>query len=184
MKRNAITVTGYKPYELNIRNEKDEKIKVVKESIRRSLIRYMEEGAEWVLLSGQPGVEMWTFEVIQELKKDNPLNVAIVPPFEDQEKVWKEPVQERYYQMIQQADFFQPLMNKPYEHPSQYEIKNKWFIEKTDACILVYEEEFGGSPKYFEQLARKYQESHTYEVDVISSFTLEEISREMAEFYE
>ncbi|MFB9972895.1 DUF1273 family protein [Allobacillus sp. SKP2-8] len=181
MTMNAITITGYKPYELNIRDDKDEKILVIKEAIKRSLLRYLENGVEWVLLSGQPGVETWAFDLIQELKEAYTIYTAIVPPFMEQEKVWKEPVQDKYYQMIQQADFYQPLMNKPYEHPRQYVTKDKWFIEKTDACILVYEEEHGGSPKYFEELARTYQESHMYEMDVISSFTLEDIAREMNE---
>ena len=65
MTMNAITITGYKPYELNIRDDKDEKILVIKEAIKRSLLRYLENGVEWVLLSGQPGVETWAFDLIQ-----------------------------------------------------------------------------------------------------------------------
>lgn len=78
MTMNAITITGYKPYELNIRDDKDEKILVIKEAIKRSLLRYLENGVEWVLLSGQPGVETWAFDLIQELKKHTP---SIQPSF-------------------------------------------------------------------------------------------------------
>lgn len=132
---NAITITGYKPYELNIRDDKDEKILVIKEAIKRSLLRYLENGVEWVLLSGQPGVETWAFDLIQELKEAYTIYTAIVPPFMEQEKVWKEPVQEKYYQMIQQADFYQPLMNKPYEHRGSMSPRINGLLKKQ---TLVY----------------------------------------------
>lgn len=91
MTMNAITITGYKPYELNIRDDKDEKILVIKEAIKRSLLRYLENGVEWVLLSGQPGVETWAFDLIQELKEAYTIYTAIVPPFMEQEKYGKSP---------------------------------------------------------------------------------------------
>ncbi|RPF55805.1 SLOG family protein [Aquisalibacillus elongatus] len=181
MEIKSITITGYKPYELNIFSEKDEKTLIIKEAIRRKLIPFLEEGLEWVVLSGQQGVETWSFEVLQSLKEEYNVKVAIIPPFVDQEKVWKEDKQQAYQQMIQQADFYQPLSNKTYEGPKQFFVKNKWIIEKTDGCILLYEEEFGGSPQYFYDLALKYQEKFPYELTVINSFDLDDLAREIQE---
>lgn len=178
----SITITGYKPHELNIFSEKDEKVLIIKEALRKRLVDYLNDGLEWVVLSGQQGVETWAFDVIQNLKETYPVKVALIPPFIEQDKIWKEDKQNKYQEMIQLADFYQPISQKAYEGPKQYFIKNKWFIEKTDGCILLYEEEFGGSPKHFYDLILKYQEQHEYNVTIINSFDLDDLAREMQEW--
>lgn len=55
-----LTVTGYKPMELNIFKEGDPRIAFIKAAIEKRLIYFIEEGLEWVLISGQMGVELWT----------------------------------------------------------------------------------------------------------------------------
>lgn len=177
----TLALTGYKPHELNIFSERDQKIDIIKGLIERKLVKYFMEGLEWVVISGQQGVETWGFDVVQALKKQYDVKIAIIPPFLEQEKVWKEDKQIAYQEMISLADFYQPLMNKPYESPRQFFIKNKWLIEKTDACLIVYEEEYGGSPKYFYELAVQYQQKNNYLIDVINSFGLEEFARELME---
>ncbi|WP_277673601.1 SLOG family protein [Piscibacillus halophilus] len=178
----SITITGYKPHELNIFSDQDDKVQIIKEAIKRRLVDYLDNGLEWVLLSGQQGVETWAFDVLQDLKQDYSVKVALIPPFVDQEKIWKEDKQTIYQRMLEKADFHQPLSQKSYEGPKQYFIKNKWFIEKTDGCILLYEEEFGGSPKFFYDLILKYQEQHEYNVTIINSFDLDDLAREMQEW--
>jgi len=177
----SLTITGYKPHELNIFSERDEKIKVIKESLRRKLEYLLDQGLEWVIISGQQGVETWAFDVVQDLKEQHDLKLALIPPFLDQEKIWKEDKQEKYEEMTVLADFYEPLIKRPYEGPKQYFIKNKWLIGKTDACLIIYEEEFGGSPKYFYDLARKRQQLSNYEIIHINAYDLEDIARELTE---
>ncbi|WP_054753100.1 SLOG family protein [Piscibacillus salipiscarius] len=126
-------------------------------------------------------MKTWAFDVLQELKEIYQVKVALIPPFKDQDHIWKEDKQKKYQTLIQLADYYQPLSQKSYESPKQYFVKNKWFIEKTDGCILLYEEEFGGSPKYFYDLILKYEEQHEYNVTIINSFDLDDLAREMQE---
>ncbi|PKR78814.1 hypothetical protein CEY16_03415 [Halalkalibacillus sediminis] len=181
MEIKSLYITGYKPHELNIFSDEDQKVLVIKNAIRKKLIQLIEEGLEWIVVSGQMGIEAWGFDVVQDLKNEYPIKIALIPPFKDQEKIWKEDRQTIYRQMCDQADFFQVLTNKPYESPKQYVMKNRWMIEKTDACLMVFEEEYGGSPKYFYDLVRSYQEMNPYELIVLSSFDLEDMAREMTE---
>ncbi|TFB24000.1 DUF1273 family protein [Filobacillus milosensis] len=180
----SLAITGYKPHELNIFSDKDDKVTIIKESLKRRLTNLLEEGLEWVVVSGQQGVETWAFDVVQELKGSFHVKIALIPPFIDQEKIWNEDKQTVYQRLIEQADFYQPLSNKTYENPKQYFIKNKWMIEKTDACLLLYEEEFGGSPKYFYELVLKYQEKFHYDMIIINSFDLDDLARDMQEWNE
>ncbi|MGM8213937.1 SLOG family protein [Bacillaceae bacterium W0354] len=177
----SVTITGYKPHELNIFSEKDQKVTIIKGIIKKRLISFLENGLEWVVISGQQGVETWAFDVVQQLKNEYDVKIAVIPPFVDQEQVWKEDKQAIYQEMVSQADFYQPLTSRTYESPKQFFTKNKWMIEKTDACIILFEEEFGGSPKYFYELALKYQEYKNYFIDVINAFDLEDFAREWQE---
>ena len=45
-----LTVTGYKPLELNIYNESDERIKFIKYALKQRLTTFIEEGLKWVLI--------------------------------------------------------------------------------------------------------------------------------------
>ena len=47
--------TGYRSFELGVFQEKDPKIKIIKKVIKMSLLSYIEQGLEWVLISGNLG---------------------------------------------------------------------------------------------------------------------------------
>ncbi|WP_102027236.1 SLOG family protein [Salirhabdus sp. Marseille-P4669] len=172
-------VTGYKPHELNIFNSNDKRILFIKESIKRRITQLVEEyDVMWVIISGQAGVELWAAEVVLSLKAEYGLKLAVVPPFQNQEVRWKEEQQSLYHSIIEQADFFQPLMNKAYEGPMQFKRKDQWVIDKTDGCLVVFDEENGGSPTFFLREVEK-KNKKDYQVFYITAFDLEDTVREM-----
>ena len=65
----TLYVTGYRSFELGIFQGKDPKITVIKMS-KKELASYIETGVEWILISGNLGVELWTAEVVGELKRN------------------------------------------------------------------------------------------------------------------
>src|SRR5690625_5642377 len=85
MNMKILTVTGCKHMELSIFSEEDPRIEFIKKAIEKRLISFIEEGLEWVLISGQMGVEMWTAEVVLDLKETYDIQVGVIPPFENQE---------------------------------------------------------------------------------------------------
>ncbi|MET3682300.1 putative phage-like protein YoqJ [Alkalibacillus flavidus] len=177
----SIAITGYKPHELNIFNEEDDKIPVIQEAIKRRLQPLIEEGLEWVVISGQPGVEMWAFDVVQQLKEEYTIKIAVIPPFQSQDQVWNEEKQQKYQTMLLQADFSQPLSQASYQSPEQYKTRDRWLLQKTDGCLIVYEEEYGGTPRFFYQMAEQYQEQEAYQISQINAFDLEDIALDMQE---
>lgn len=77
-----------------------------------------------MLISGQLGAELWTAEVAYMLREEYPeLKVAVITPFYDQEKKWKEPNQELYEAVLAQADYEASLTHRPYESPLQFKQK-------------------------------------------------------------
>lgn len=162
--------------ELNIFKVDDQRISFIKAAIRKRLIGFMEEGLEWVIVSGQMGVELWTAEVVTELQEQYNVHLAIIPPFENQETRWPESIQEVYQNLTLVADFYKPLYAGDYKGAYQFKAKNRWLIEKSDGCLILMDEDNPGSGRYF------YQETkgmNNYPVYLITPADLDDAVEEM-----
>ncbi|WP_416826699.1 DUF1273 domain-containing protein [Ectobacillus polymachus] len=150
-----LTVTGYKSFELSIFSNDHPGVTYIKKLIYRYLSRFAEEGLEWVIISGQVGVELWAAEVVFDLQLQFPeLKLAVFTPFLEQEEKWKEETKEYYEFILSQADYVNSITKKKYESPVQFRLKNQFFIQKSDALLAVYDEEKEGSPKYIVEAAK------------------------------
>ncbi|WP_018933761.1 SLOG family protein [Gracilibacillus lacisalsi] len=178
----VITVVGNKPMELNIRNENDHRIPFIKIALKQRLISFIDEGLEWVIMSGQMGIELWAAQVIAELKEEYPIKLGIFPPFLEYESRWPDVYQEAFLQIIEQADFYQPLYNEPYKAPYQFINKDVWFIEKTDGCLALVDEEYPGSAGYILDKMKKAAETSNYSIWYITPNDLEDIVRDQQEY--
>lgn len=175
----VLAISGYKPFELGIFKNDHPSVMYIKASLRKALIPMVEDGLEWVLTSGQLGVELWAAEVVFELKSDFPdLKLAVITPFLDQEASWSENNMEWYKSILSQADFVDSVTKKGYEKPWQFRLKNQFFIEKSDALLLLYDQEKEGSPRYIYEMAVQYQSKHTYPIQLITFYELQEIVEE------
>lgn len=173
-------VSGYKPMELGIFHHDAKAIDYIKKAIQKEIQELLEEGLEWVLISGQLGVECWTADVVLNMRIDHPdLKLAVLTPFLDQEKNWNEANQEMYFDILNNADFVDSISKQPYTGPWQFQNKNKLFLQKSDCLVLLYDEEKEGSPKYLYQQAKKYQEMNpSYSIKQITFFDLQNIVEE------
>lgn len=176
-----LAVTGYKAHELGVFNDKHPGLPFIKLAIERQLRSFLEDGLEWVLVSGQLGVETWTVEIIWELQKEFPaLKYSVITPFLDQQQNWNEQKQTHYNDIIQRANYTTSITNVPYEGPWQFVEKNKFFILHSDAYLILYDEDQEGSPKYVKDLVHLYKEKHNdhYELFTIDAYDLQVIAEE------
>ena len=164
-----VTISGYKAFELGIFKQSHPAVSYIKKIIRKSLQDLVEEGLEWVIISGALGTELWAAEVVYEMqeKEGIDLKVAVITPFLDQESKWSEQNKEWYESVLAQADFVDAVSRKPYEKPWQLRLKNQFLIEKSDALLLFYDLEKDGSPKFLYEDAKKFQNEQDYEIILI-----------------
>lgn len=174
----VVTITGYKPIELSIFKPDDPKIIFIKETIKKRLIPFIEDGLKWVLISGQMGVEMWTGEVIMDLKDTYDIKLGVIPAFEKQEERWPEAYQNTYQKLVMGADFHQSIYQSEYKGPFQFKARDKWLIDKSAGAIVLFDEEQPGSPAFFLEEAHKLQKEN-YPVYYITPFDLEETVNEL-----
>lgn len=173
-------VSGYKPFELGIFKNNHPAVSYIKKAICNRLKEMLEEGLEWVLISGQLGTELWAAEVVYELReKEYPdLKLAVITPFLEQEASWSESNKEWYESILMEADFVDSVSHRPYEKPWQFRMKNQFHIEKSDILLLFYDSEKIGSPQFIYNMAKRYQESHEYEIRTIQFFDLQLLAEE------
>lgn len=168
-------ISGYKPYEIGIFKQDDPAVTYIKMAIKQNLLALIDEGLEWVLISGQLGTELWAAEVVFELQLEGyeELQLAVITPFQNQEEGWKEANKEWYESILAQADFVDSVSRKPYENPSQFRLKNQFFLEKSQVLLLFYDPEKDGSPKYLYEIAKSFQDKNQYEIRLIDFYDLQ-----------
>lgn len=175
----VVTVSGYKSFELGIFKNDDQAVTYIKKAIQKSLNSLIEDGLEWVIISGQMGVELWAAEVVFDLQLEYPdLKLAILTPFLSQESKWNDINKEYYEFIVSQADFVESITKREYESPLQFRQKNEFLINKSDGLLLVYDDEKQGSPKFLMDVARKKQEVNNYYIETINFSDLQVVVEE------
>ncbi|MGX6977842.1 DUF1273 domain-containing protein [Vagococcus elongatus] len=175
----TLYVSGYRSFELGIFQEKDPKITIIKRALKKSLKMYLEAGLEWVIISGNLGVEFWTSEVIPELKTDYPeLKLGLIFPFYEFGNNWNEDNQQKLLTMKNNADYENSTSHQPYTSPVQLKNHTKFLLEKTQGCLLVYDPEYSGKTEYFYRDALKFQADEDYLMETIGMFELQDIADE------
>ena len=182
----VLTLTGYKAHELQIFKQDHPAVDVIKLAIKRRLNNLLEEHEqlEWVLISGQLGVELWAAEVVFELQEEWPrLKLAVITPFLEQEESWNENNKEYYEFILSQADYVDSVTKKKYDNPNQFRLKNQFLIQKSDGLLVVYDEERTGNPKYIVDLAKqkKSATNQSYEIIYIDFYELQLVMEEINE---
>lgn len=175
-----LIVTGYKGHELGIFDDKHAGIPIIKKALESRLIPLLETGLEWIIISGQPGVETWAAETAIDLQEDFPgLQIAIITPFEEQDKNWNDAKKQTYEFILAHADYTVSLTKRPYEAPWQFIEKDKFLLRNSDGLLIVYDEENDGSPKFMKKMAMSYAETSDYEVLTISADDLQLIAEDL-----
>ncbi|WP_153122520.1 DUF1273 domain-containing protein [Peribacillus tepidiphilus] len=175
----VLFVTGYKAHELGIFKNNHKGVTYIKRAIKKSMLPLVEAGLEWVIISGQLGVELWAGEAVQEMQESFPeLKLAVLTPFLEQEKNWSQENKEYYEGILIGADFVDSISKKPYENPSQLKQKNQFLLQKSDGLLILYDEEKEGTPKYVWQEAKKLQEQKDFPIWQITFYDLQQVVEE------
>jgi uncharacterized phage-like protein YoqJ len=171
----SLAISGYKNFELGIFKRDASEAKYIQLALRKKLLSYIDEGLEWVIISGQLGTELWAGEVVCELKSEFPVKLAILEPFFEQAGNWNEANKLWYQEVVGGADYHAFITERPYENPGQFGMRDQFIIENTDGALLLYDFEKEGSPKFFYERAKHFSEQNEYALTLIDFFELQEI---------
>ncbi|MNI21936.1 hypothetical protein D3C73_754780 [compost metagenome] len=180
-----VLITGYKASELGIFSLKHPGISIIKKAIKKQLLALMDDGLEWIIVSGQWGVEIWAAEAALELKSTYPhLQLAVITPFLEQDEKWSDDKKRIYSDVLQKASYVNSVTNSKYEGPWQFKEKNKFLLRNTDGIVIVYDEDNDGSPKYIKEQASQLALKQVYPIITINAYDLQSIAEdEQQDFY-
>lgn len=143
---------------------------------------YIHNGLEWVIISGNIGTELWVGEVVLKLKKDYPeVKLAILLPYTGFQSKWNEKNQALFNSVVENADYLNYTSKSEYTNPSQLKNHQDFIMRNTDGCLLFYDTEHEGKVKFYYEKAKHYQESSTYEIDLITFDELQWFITELEE---
>ncbi|MBM4762076.1 DUF1273 domain-containing protein [Bacillus sp. B15-48] len=172
-------ISGYKAYELGVYKQNHPAVKYIKKAVLKQLAPLLEEGLEWVVISGQPGVELWAAEVVFELQQTNlELKLSVLIPFLNQEEKWIDTTKEWYESILAQADHVDSISKRQYESPMQLKAANQFLVQKSDVLVLLYDHEREGSPRFILEAAKARQTREDYDIRLISFNDLQMIVEE------
>ena len=169
-------ILGYSAFDLGLFNDKDIRIDIIKQAIRRDLESLAEEGVTWLVFTGTLGFEYWVLEVAQDMKADYGFQLATIFDFETHGSNWNEANQIKLSE-FKQVDFVK-CAYPHYEHKGQLRDYQKFLLENTDGCYLFYDEENETRLRYFYQMM-KNQEGY-----VTKRLTFEDLNEIVENFSE
>ncbi|NOV00940.1 DUF1273 domain-containing protein [Paenibacillus planticolens] len=178
MKR--ILITGYKASELGIFSLKHPGIPIIKKAIQKRLTPLIEEGLEWVVVSGGWGVELWAAEAALELRESTfpELKLAVITPFLEQEEKWSDEKKSCYTSVMNRANYVNSITKTKYEGPWQFKERDKFLLRNSDGILLVYDEDTEGSPKFMKLQAAQLAAGHTYPIITINAADLQNVAED------
>ncbi|WP_409346291.1 DUF1273 domain-containing protein [Paenibacillus sp. MBLB4367] len=181
----SVLVTGYKASELGIFSLKHPGIRIIKKAIKSRLAGLLDDGLEWVIVSGQWGVEIWAAEAAIEMKDEgHALQLAVITPFLEQEENWSEEKQNVYRQILSRADYINSVTKSKYSGPWQFRARDQFLLRNTDGMLLVFDEENDGSPKFIKEQALRQAGTEHYPIISISAGDLQNTADEEMLFME
>ncbi|MET3557922.1 putative phage-like protein YoqJ [Streptococcus rupicaprae] len=172
-----LLVTGYQNMDLGVFNDKDPRLKVIRKAIEKDLRRFLENGLEWLIFTGQLGFEYWVMEAALRLKSDYNLQLACIFPFETHGQNWNEQNQEKLAQ-FKQLDFVKVAFQR-YENPGQFRDYHQFLMDHTDGAYVFYDNEHETKLKY---LFEKLQNQENYDLNLVTFEYLNEVAENFSDF--
>lgn len=173
---NSLLIMGYTSFDLGIFNEKDIKVSIIKKAVKNKLIRYLEEGLNWLIFTGNLGFEYWALDVAKELQKDYNFQIGTIFSFETHGQNWNENNQVKLAH-FKEVDFVK-YAYQTYENPSQFRQYNDFLLENTEGALVFYDEENETKLKYMVERMKQMAE---YQLEILDFETLQETFEDMNE---
>lgn len=159
-------ISGYRSYELGVFSKTDKKLFYIKEFLKQRIRQYADQGLEWVIITGQLGIELWAGLALMELEDElDHLKLGVLIPFKGFGDNWNQENQTLYQKVLDYADYVNFTSNDEYKYGGQLKGNSQFVINNTDGLLIIFDPEKGGKPKFLYDQALAYKEHSGYVVD-------------------
>lgn len=168
-------VSGYRSYELGIFDKKDKRLFYLKEFLKEEFRRYADSGLEWVITSGNLGIELWAGLALIDLNEElSQLNLALLLPYKGFGNNWNDDNRKLLTKVVEGADYVNLTSQDEYKHGGQLKGNAQFILNNSDGLLLVYDPDKKGKPAFLYDQARAYSQAMGYPVHTINFEELQE----------
>jgi len=148
--------TGHRPKKFTFQyNEQHPDCIKIKTLIRQETEKAIKDGYDYFISGMALGVDMWAAEAVLELKKKYPhIKLESAVPCLNQERTWPVPFQQRYRNILNQADVVN-YVNKEAYQPYLMIQRDKYMVDKSSMLIAVFDGSKGGTKHTFDYALEK-----------------------------
>lgn len=162
-----VFITGYRHYELGIFKDTQPEVKVLRELLRARIINLAEEGAEWFIVQGYTGIEMYAANEIIDLKEEYDIKLAVLKPFHKFDDRYNDSDKINLNNILEHADFHKYIFEREYGDPSMFKAINQFIVEHSDHGLIVYDSESETNLKYIYSLMLEFSRKSHYNIERI-----------------
>ncbi|MEY8312779.1 SLOG family protein [Oscillospiraceae bacterium 42-9] len=155
MKSKCCAFTGHRPHKFPWKyDEANSRCVALKAKLTEQITKLAENGVADFYSGGADGVDCWASLIVLELRKKNPaLRLHMLLPHEGQADRRREPAQERYHWILEQADSVEYVSQEYYEGCMLD--RNHRLVEAAGLLLAVYNGERRGGTAAAVRYARK-----------------------------
>lgn len=136
-------ITGHRPSRFPFKNDESDIIcQMLKIKIENNLRDLYQKGIRTFWIGGALGVDMWSSEILIELKKEeaySDIKIMIAIPFEGYSKMWKKQYSERLNNILDNADKVVVIGTKKEPKQELYKKRNEYIVDKADCLLAVFD---------------------------------------------
>lgn len=162
-----VFITGYRHYELGIFKDSQPEVTVLRDFLRQRIINLVEAGAEWFIIQGYTGIEMYAANEIIDLKADYDIKLGVLKPFHKFDDRYNESDKINLNNILEHADFHQFIFEREYGDPSMFKAINQFVTAHSDYGLLVYDSESETNLKYIYRVMLELSEKSLYNIERI-----------------
>ena len=151
MNKQRVCFTGHRPEKLNISERK------VKELLKTAIIDAINDGYITFISGMARGIDIWSAEIVLELKKKFPeIHLICAIPYDGFEKRWDTADQERYNYILERADYIKYVCE--YYSRDCFQIRNVYMVNHSNRVISAYNGAKGGTKNTIDYATRQGKE--------------------------
>lgn len=129
-------ITGHRPHLLGGYNENDPLNLKIKLALREKILIFIEMGYKKFLSGGALGVDLWSVEILLELKNDYDIYIEIIRPFPSQDKLWPCHTKKRWQSLYLKVDNVIDVSPDPYSKEKML-LRNSYLVDHADGLLAV-----------------------------------------------
>ena len=161
----TVWFTGYINYELNIFKDNDFRIKIIKQIIYNNIVNLLNKGMKWIITGGNNGIEQWTIEVANEIKKNYKfLKIAMILPFNGFGDTWNDVNKSKLKKRIKCCDYNVSITKKGYKSSRQFIVYQRFMLKHADEIILFYDPNINCKSKYLYKYIQMNRDLYSYKL--------------------